>query len=83
MSFEEDLKRMEEITALLKNPETGLERSVELYEEGSALASKLSKTLDKIQRRIEKVTSTDENELETVPLNDDGEEEEKGDEIPF
>lgn len=74
MSFEEDLKRMEEITSLLKNPETGLERSVELYEEGSKLASRLSRTLDSIQRKIEKVTSTDENELETVELDDDGNE---------
>ena len=78
MSFEEDLKRMEEITELLKNPETGLERSVELYEEGNALATKLTKTLDKIQRKIEKVTSSDENELETVEINDKGE-----DVIPF
>ena len=30
MSFESDLKRMEEITQLLKNPETGLEKSIEL-----------------------------------------------------
>lgn len=74
MSFEEDLKRMEEITSLLKNPETGLERSVELYEEGSKLASRLSRTLDSIQRKIEKVTSTDENEMETVELDDDGNE---------
>ena len=37
MSFESDLKRMEEITELLKNPETGLERSVELYEKGNKL----------------------------------------------
>ncbi len=74
MSFEEDLKRMEEITQLLKNPETGLERSVELYEEGSKLATRLSKTLDSIQRKIEKVTSSDENEIETVELDDDGNE---------
>ncbi len=74
MSFEEDLKRMEEITELLKNPETGLERSVELYEEGSKLATRLSKTLDSIQRKIEKVTSSDENEIETVELDDDGNE---------
>ncbi len=76
MSFEEDLKRMEEITELLKNPETGLERSVELYEEGNKLASKLTKTLNSIQRKIEKVTSSDENELETVELDNDGNEKE-------
>lgn len=75
MSFESDLKRMEEITQLLKNPETGLEKSIELYEEGSRLAKELSKTLDQIQRKVEKVTSIDENELETVDLDDDGSEE--------
>ena len=31
MSFESDLKRMEEITELLKNDETGLEESIKLY----------------------------------------------------
>ena len=75
MSFESDLKRMEEITQLLKNPETGLEKSIELYEEGSRLAKELSKTLDQIQRKGEKVTSIDENELETVDLDDEGNEE--------
>ena len=75
MSFESDLKRMEEITQLLKNPETGLEKSIELYEEGSRLAKELSKTLDQIQRKEEKVTSIDENELETVELDDEGNEE--------
>ena len=75
MSFESDLKRMEEITQLLKNPETGLEKSIELYEEGSRLAKELSKTLDQIQRKVEKVTSIDENELDTVELDDEGNEE--------
>ena len=75
MSFESDLKRMEENTQLLKNPETGLEKSIELYEEGSRLAKELSKTLDQIQRKVEKVTSIDENELETVELDDEGNEE--------
>ena len=75
MSFESDLKRMEEITQLLKNPETGLEKSIELYEEGSRLAKELSRTLDQIQRKVEKVTSIDENELETEDLDDEGNEE--------
>ena len=74
MSFESDLKRMEEITQMLKDPETGLEKSIELYEEGNRLALSLSKTLDQIQRKVEKVTSTDENELETVVLDDEGNE---------
>ena len=52
MSFESDLKRMEEITELLKNPETGLEKSIELYEEGNRLSRSLSKTLEAIQRKV-------------------------------
>ena len=80
MSFESDLKRMEEITQLLKNPETGLEKSIELYEEGSRLAKELSRTLDQIQRKVEKVTSIDENELETVELDDEGNEEKEDEE---
>lgn len=72
MSFETDLKRMEEITELLKNPETGLEESVKLYEEGNKLAQKLSKTLSDIQRKIEKVNTSDEDEMETVSLDEDG-----------
>ena len=74
MSFESDLKRMEEITELLKNPDTGLEKSIELYEEGNKLARSLSKKLEEIQRKVEKVTSIDENELETVELDDEGNE---------
>lgn len=73
MSFEEDLKRMEEITELLKDPNTGLEKSVELYEEGNKLAEKLSKKLDTIQRKIEKVTTEDENEYETERMEEDEE----------
>ena len=74
MSFESDLKRMEKITELLKNPETGIEKSIELYEEGNKLAKSLSKTLEEIQRKVERVTSIDENELETVELDDEGNE---------
>ena len=74
MSFESDLKRMEEITELLKDPETGLEKYIELYEEGNKLSRSLSKTLEEIQRKVEKVTTLDENELETVELDDDGNE---------
>lgn len=65
MSFESDLKRMEEITELLKKDETGLEEAIKLYEEASNLGKKLSKTLTEIQRKVEKVTTQDETELMT------------------
>ena len=68
MSFESDLKRMEEITEKLKSDETGLEESIKLYEEASALGKKLSKTLNDIQRKVEKVTSSDEDIMETEEI---------------
>lgn len=68
MSFESDLKRMEEITEKLKSEETGLEESIKLYEEATLLGKKLSKTLSDIQRKVEKVTSSDEDTLETEEI---------------
>lgn len=70
MSFESDLKRLEEITELLKNPEVGLEKSIELYEEANKLSSTLSKTLEDIKRRVEKVNTTNEDEMETIDFNE-------------
>ena len=57
MSFETDLKRLEEITAKLKSDETGLEESLALYEEASRLNRRLTKTLEDMRRRIEQVSA--------------------------
>lgn len=57
MSFETDLKRLEEITAKLKSDETGLEESLALYEEASRLNHRLTKTLEDVRRRIEQVSA--------------------------
>lgn len=57
MSFESDLKRLEDITAKLKSEETGLEESLKLYEEANALSKKLTKTLEDVRRRIEMVSA--------------------------
>ena len=73
MSFESDLKRMEEIIELLKKEETGLEESIKLYEEANALGKKLTKTLSEIQRKVEKVVSDNENELATESFENDEE----------
>ena len=71
MSFESDLKRMEEITDLLKKEDTGLEESIKLYEEANELVKKLTKTLTEIQRKVEKVTSDDEMEMQTEEMEED------------
>lgn len=56
MSFETDLKRLEEITAKLKDEETGLEESLKLYEEAAKLSKSLTKTLEDVKRKIEIVS---------------------------
>ena len=71
MSFESDLKRMEEITDLLKKDDTGLEDAIKLYEEATALGKKLSKTLSEIERKIEIVTSEEEDVLMAEELEDE------------
>ena len=75
MTFEQDLKRLEEITALLRSEDTGLEESIALYEEATKLTKSLSKTLTGLERKIEKVTSESEVELTTEPMQEDAEEE--------
>lgn len=83
MSFENDLKRMEEITDLLKDEKTGLEEAIKLYEEAAGLGKKLNKTLSEIKRKIEIVTSEDEGELATAPFKDNAGDAAASDKVPF
>lgn len=57
MSFESDLRRLEDISEKLKDEKTGLEESLSLYEEASALNKKLTETLEDVRRRIEAVSA--------------------------
>lgn len=68
MSFETDLKRLEEITAKLRSDETGLEESLKLYEEAAQLNKKLTKTLEDVKRKIEMVSA--DGSVETVSEED-------------
>ncbi len=68
MSFETDLKRLEEITAKLRSDETGLEESLKLYEEAAQLNKKLTRTLEDVKRKIEMVSA--DGSVETVSEED-------------
>ena len=56
-TFEKRLSRMEEISKVLSDPATDLQKAVTLYEEGMKIASQVDEELSKIERRIEIVTS--------------------------
>lgn len=53
MSFEDDMKRLEEIAAKLRNSETSLDDSISLFEEGVKLTKKLDSQLSKTERKVE------------------------------
>jgi exodeoxyribonuclease VII small subunit len=66
MNFEDNLKRMEEIAALLRNSNTSLEESLKLFEEGMDLSKKLESGLEQAKRKIEKVKMKNDNEIEII-----------------
>ncbi|MEI6756584.1 MAG: exodeoxyribonuclease VII small subunit [Chlorobium sp.] len=52
-TIEELISRLEEITRNIENPETGLESSIGLYEEGLAIAESCKKRLQEARKKIE------------------------------
>ncbi|WP_428897291.1 exodeoxyribonuclease VII small subunit [Parelusimicrobium proximum] len=50
--FESKLKKLEEIVEELEDEKTDLDKSVKLFEEGSALAAELSKQLKEIKFKV-------------------------------
>lgn len=62
-SFEESLKRLQEISELLESDEITLEDSIELYEEGIKLSKKCYSILDKAELKVEQLNKEIEEEL--------------------
>ncbi|MFA5448666.1 MAG: exodeoxyribonuclease VII small subunit [Sphaerochaeta sp.] len=68
MSFEEDIKRIEEIAQKLSTSTTPLEEAISLYEEGMTLTKKLEKTLGEAKRKVEMVQGQEIEQAEITPL---------------
>ncbi|WP_441000862.1 exodeoxyribonuclease VII small subunit [Fodinibius sp. SL11] len=54
-SFEEALKRLEEVVNQLEDESISLEKSIDLYEEGIKLSNICTETLEEAELRIKKV----------------------------
>lgn len=54
-SFEEHLKRLEEIVAILENDNTPLDDMLKVYEEGMLLTKKLREYLNKAELKITEI----------------------------
>lgn len=61
-SFEEALKRLEEIVEELNDEDITLEKSVELYEKGLELSKICTETLDQASLKIEQIDTSNKNE---------------------
>ena len=57
MTYEKAVVRLEEIVDKLENGNLALEEMMKLYEEGTSLAAKCSKSLDAAQLRITELSS--------------------------
>ncbi|MBN2359929.1 MAG: exodeoxyribonuclease VII small subunit [Deltaproteobacteria bacterium] len=63
--FEQVAERLEEIVAVLEAGDLPLERSLQAFEEGVALARRAQQSLDAMERRIEVLTR--EGDLKPLP----------------
>ena len=57
LSFEEALKRLEEIVGKLENGDLPIDESLKLFEEGAALSIICSRKLDEAEQTILKISS--------------------------
>ena len=71
LTFEKALERLQVIVNELQDPEKGLEKSLELFEEGVALSRFCRGKIDEIQKRVEVVLKETPSGFTTEPLDGD------------
>lgn len=70
MTFEQAMKRLEEIVTQLEAGEAPLDKSMSLFEEGTKLSAFLSKTLDEAEQKVLMIQKQEGQEQE-VPFDID------------
>ncbi len=55
MTFEQAIKRLEEIVNLLENNQISLDESVDLFQEGVQLSQYCSKKLENVENKVSKI----------------------------
>lgn len=66
LSYEEAVKRLEEIVKKLESGDIALQESMELFEEGVALARHCSRQLNKAEEKVKVLLESDGVEFEEV-----------------
>ena len=75
-TFEQAMKRLEEIVEQLEEGELPLEKSLKLFEEGINLSKFLTQKLAKAEVKVQKLIKTQEGKYKTEPLDFEKKEEE-------
>ena len=70
-TFEESIKRLEEIVAKLEEGQVPLDESLKLFEEGVGLSRQCNARLEEIERRIEILVKGEDGELEARPFEEE------------
>ena len=68
LSFEEAMKRLEEIVSHLEKGDIPLEESIRLFEEGSGLLALCSSQLEEAEQKVMLLQRGDGEETEEIPF---------------
>ena len=68
LSFEEAMKRLEEIVSHLEKGDIPLEESIRLFEEGSGLLALCSSQLEEAEQKVCLLRRGDDDEMEEIPF---------------
>ena len=68
LSFEESMKRLEEIVNHLEKGDISLQNSIALFEEGTSLIAACSKMLDEAEQKVVKLRKGTNGEPEELPF---------------
>ncbi|MBD3232280.1 MAG: exodeoxyribonuclease VII small subunit [candidate division Zixibacteria bacterium] len=74
ISFEQGLKRLEEIVDRLSSAEVSLKESFKLYEEGTELVQYCSKLLGEFEGKVKKLSGDGETGFVTEPFEENDKE---------
>jgi len=74
ITFEDALRRLEQLVDQLEGGKLGLEESLKVFEEGVGLARRCARYLDDAEKRIELLTRDETGTLRTDPLSLDQDE---------
>lgn len=70
--FEDQLERLEEIVGSLEDENVGLEKALDLFEDGMKLAKSCRARLEEVEKRVQQLLETEKgDDPATAPLDDE------------